>query len=177
MNENIKFSWSLVRSPLVITTVVAVLILDQLTKFLIIWNLPLYQNIPLLPFLEITHVKNKGAAFGIFHDLPDSIRLVFFGVVTIICVALLVQWLGKTPLNQKWMRFYLALTIGGAFGNAIDRFAFGEVTDFIHVYWKDVWSYPSFNVADSAISVGITMILFSVFILPMIKKNKPAAAA
>jgi signal peptidase II len=171
MTEELEFSAKRVFQPLHIGIFVGVLVLDQLTKVLIMWKLPLGSKIPLLPFFEITHIKNRGAAFGIFHDSSDTFRAIFFGIVTIICIYLLVQWLGKTPLKEKLIRVCLAMVLGGAFGNLIDRVAFGEVTDFVHVFWRGVYSYPAFNIADSAISVGIALILLHVFVLSKRKKK------
>jgi len=167
MNKvDVPFSWKMVLNPLVLTTFFAIVVLDQITKWWIILNLPLGQRIPLLSFFEITHIKNRGAAFGIFHDSSPLFRAVFFGIVTIVCVFLLVQWMGKTLPREKYLRFFLALTLGGAVGNLIDRVLFGEVTDFVHVFYQGatrLYSFPAFNVADSAISVGITLILVQVF--------------
>ncbi|PIR23703.1 MAG: signal peptidase II [Deltaproteobacteria bacterium CG11_big_fil_rev_8_21_14_0_20_45_16] len=176
MMEEVKFSWRTLTSPLCQATFWTVLIADQLSKWLVQAKLELGGRIPLLPFLEITHIKNRGAAFGIFHDSSNAFRIVFFGLVTVVCVFLLVQWLGKTPVQERALRFFLSMTLGGAFGNLIDRVSFGEVTDFIHVFYNPIdFSFPAFNIADSAISVGIALILLRVFIAPKLSRRRAKA--
>jgi len=116
-SKEVQFSFKLLWSCLSLWTIGIVFVLDQITKWFIRTNLNLGQHIPLLPFLEITRLNNKGAAFGMFHNSSVAFRAVFFGIVTIICIYLLTQWLGKTPLSERFMRFSLAMTLGGAFGN------------------------------------------------------------
>lgn len=124
--------------------------------------MPLGSKIELLSFFELVHIKNRGAAFGIFHDASPAFRAIFFGIVTLVCVWLLLNWLGSTPVRERLQRIGLSLILGGALGNVIDRVFFGEVTDFVHVFYRN-FSWPAFNVADSAISVGVVLILGTVF--------------
>lgn len=158
MSHSLKYAWSLALHPFHWITVIMVVFLDQASKYWIIWKLDIGERIPILPVFDITHIKNKGAAFGMFHDTSPAFRLVFFGLVTIICLILLLYWLGTTPIAEKWQRFGLSLILGGALGNLKDRIVFGQVTDFIHVFYKS-WSYPAFNIADSAITIGVAIIL------------------
>ena len=108
-------------------------------------------------FFDIVHTQNKGAAFGMFNTASPTFRMIFFTLITIICLVLLFYWLGTSPMFEKLQRFSIALILGGAFGNVIDRAWFGQVTDFVDVYWK-FHHWPAFNIADSAISVGVTLI-------------------
>jgi signal peptidase II len=154
-----------------IVTVLVSVILDQVTKYLVIFNMRLGERIPILPFFDLVHIKNRGAAFGIFHDSSPMFRLIFFGIVTIVCVYLLVYWLGTTPREDKWQRFALALILGGALGNLKDRVFFGQVTDFARIYYE-AWSWPAFNIADSAISIGVTIVVLKLLPLGSMLKGR-----
>lgn len=158
MNQ-LPFSFKRALLPMHWITVLTCLIGDQVIKYLIIFKVPRGASIEVLPFFEIVHIKNRGAAFGMFHDASPTFRLVFFGIVTIVALVWLVRELGMTAPESKGLRFALALILGGALGNVKDRVIFGEVTDFLHVFYKE-FSWPAFNIADSCISVGVTIMLF-----------------
>lgn len=149
--------------------------LDQLTKYLIIFNLELGERIAVMPFFNIVHFKNKGAAFGMFHDASPAFRLVLFSAITIACLIFLVWMLGTSPVWDKFHRFCLALILGGALGNVKDRLIFQQVTDFLDVYYKE-YHWPAFNIADSAISVGVTLLILRYLpwrkAIPGLKKAK-----
>lgn len=172
MKNSVQFNWRLALLPMHLVVVISSVILDQITKYLVIFNMQLGERIPLLPVLDLVHIKNRGAAFGIFHDASPWFRLIFFGVVTIVCVYLLVYWLGTTPKEDRWQRFALALILGGALGNLKDRVFFGQVTDFVRVYYQD-WSWPAFNVADSAISVGVVIIILRLLPIKSMLRGHP----
>jgi signal peptidase II len=165
----IKFSLRSVLNPLHLWTISVLVILDQLTKWIIVKNLPLGQRIYVMPSLNISHIKNRGAAFGVFHDMPSPFRAGFFGLVTLVCFYLLLYWLSTTPREDRWQRFSLAMILGGAIGNVIDRVLYGEVTDFIDFYYGN-WHFPTFNVADSAITVGVILIFIKM--IPWPKQNQ-----
>ncbi|MBF0368211.1 MAG: signal peptidase II [Magnetococcales bacterium] len=134
-----------------------VLLADQITKW---WMTALLadRGITLIPgFLDLVLVHNLGAAFGVFTDLPPFWReLLLVGVAALATVAILILlWRTET----LWMTYALALVLGGAVGNLIDRLRFGWVVDFIHVHWHDL-SWPVFNLADSAITLGIGLLLW-----------------
>lgn len=152
------------RIPIIVATIV--IILDQLSKWLVVKSIPLYDKVPFLPFLDITHIRNPGAAFGIFSDLPEHVRLVFFAIVLITAVVVILYFLNKTGPTDKLLRFSLGLILGGAIGNSIDRFRLRYVTDFIDFHWfgNPALHYPPFNIADSAITIGVILILFDTFI-------------
>jgi signal peptidase II len=169
-----KFNWSSVWRPWHIAIVLGCFVLDQLTKYWVIFTMPLYSSIPVFPGFEIVHIKNRGAAFGMFHDTGPVFRILFFGTVTLVCIWLLISWLGTTPRSEKWQRLGLCLILGGALGNVKDRVIFGEVTDFVHVYYR-AYSWPAFNIADAAICVGVGVIL-AVLLQQKWAKRKSASA-
>ena len=132
--------------------------LDRLTKYLVVSNLALGESwMPvswLAPIVTITHVHNTGAAFGIF---PAG-GLVFTTLGVIVSVAIL-YYFHQLPPGQWWVRTALGLQLGGAIGNLIDRFRQGHVTDFINFrFW------PVFNVADSSIVIGVTILILAMLI-------------
>jgi signal peptidase II len=131
--------------------------LDQLTKWLVVRGMELHQQIPVLgSFFSLYSHRNRGAAFGILQN-----QRVFFVIVTIGIVIALLVYLQKTVAERKvWLSVALSLVLGGALGNFIDRALFGEVVDFIHLYFSFAhYDFPNFNVADSAICIGVTMLL------------------
>lgn len=132
---------------------------DQFTKLLVMDALTLYQRVPVLPFLDIVRMHNSGAAFSFLAEASGWQRWVFAAVAVAVSAGLLF-WLMRLPRRGKSvLALGLALLIGGAIGNLIDRVIFGHVVDFILVYWRE-WSYPAFNVADSAITTGVVLVLF-----------------
>lgn len=152
------------RIPIIVAAIVV--ILDQISKWLVVKYLPLYDRVALLPFLDVTHVRNPGAAFGIFRDLPENARLILFAVVLVTAVVVILYFLNKTGPKDMLLRFSLGLILGGAIGNSIDRFRLRYVTDFIDFHWFGDPSlhWPPFNIADSAITIGVILILFDTFI-------------
>ncbi len=145
----------------------AVVILDQLSKWLVVKYVPFYDRIELLPFLDITHIINRGAAFGMFRDLPESVRLPFFALVLIAAVVVIFFFLKKAEPGNQLLVISLGLIMGGAIGNSIDRFRLRYVTDFIDFHWfgNPALHWPPFNFADSAITIGVILILFDTFVL------------
>ena len=134
----------------------SIVILDQITKYLVEKHIRLYEVIPVIPgFFNLTHVRNKGAAFGILSGLPGVWRSLFFVTFTLIAVAVIAALLRKT--HERLLVIAFSLIMSGAIGNVIDRVRYGEVVDFIQWYVKS-WYWPSFNVADSAISIGVVLL-------------------
>ena len=132
--------------------------LDQLTKLAIIRWVPLYDKIPLNSFINITHHRNTGAAFSILADAGGWQRWFFTGLACIVSAVLLV-WIYRLRDEGQWiLSAGLALVLGGAVGNVIDRIRLGYVTDFFQVLIAG-WPFPSFNVADSAITVGAAFLI------------------
>ena len=141
----------------------AVLALDQVTKYVVLARLvPGAPVVVLDDLLNLTLVRNPGLAFGVLAGVPLAWRWV---VATLSIAALLV--LGRLALRMLpasgWLgRLSLGLIFGGAIGNLIDRARWGSVVDFIDVYWKS-YHWPAFNVADSSISVGVTLLALQLF--------------
>jgi signal peptidase II len=137
---------------------VVIVIGDQITKWMVYSTLELYQRIPVISVLDITHLRNTGAAFSFLSDAGGWQRW-FFIVLAIVVSGLVIIWLGRLPSRGKrWLCAALALVVGGAVGNVIDRIRFGYVVDFISVHYQG-WYFPAFNVADSAITVGAIVLL------------------
>jgi len=135
-----------------------IVILDQITKYIIEKHVRLYDVITVIPgFFNITHVRNKGAAFSLFASAPAMFRSMFFITVSIIAIMVIAFLIRKTHERLQVVAF--SLIAGGAAGNLIDRIRYGEVVDFIQWYVKSYY-WPSFNVADSAISIGVALLAY-----------------
>jgi len=136
-----------------------VIALDQLTKAIVIHLLqPQVPHAVIQGLLNWTLAYNTGAAFSFLADQQGWQRWAFSALAIVISVVL-ARWLAHTPRRDWRAALPLALVIGGALGNLIDRLRIGYVTDFIQVYYQQ-WAFPSFNVADSAISVGAVLLLW-----------------
>ena len=131
----------------------AVTVLDQWTKYLIVQNLKEFETLVLLPMLEIMRLHNTGSAFSFLSDASGWQRWLFI-VLGLGFSAGVLLWLRRLPVRKPYLLAAgLALMLGGALGNVIDRVLFGHVIDFIRVHYEQ-WYFPVFNVADSAITVG-----------------------
>jgi len=136
-----------------------VIVADQLSKIWIQNNLTLHQDvIRVLPFLNIHHTFNLGAAWSFCDDCGGGQRWVFSGLAFVVSIVLVI-WLRRLPMaTHRLLIGGLTLIVGGAIGNLVDRLYLGHVIDFIQVYHGS-WAFPSFNVADSAISVGAGLVI------------------
>ncbi|MFO7859405.1 MAG: signal peptidase II [Ectothiorhodospiraceae bacterium] len=139
------------------------LVLDQLSKWAAQAWLTYHEPVALLPVFNLTLSYNTGAAFSFLGSAGGWQRWLFTGFALAVSVVLVV-WLRRIAATERWQIVGLALILGGAVGNAIDRLAYGHVVDFIHVHWGD-WHYPIFNIADSAITVGVVLVLVHAFFL------------
>ena len=150
-----------------------VLVLDQWTKWLVEVHLPHHTAQPIIPgFLNLNHVRNTGVAFGLFaSDVGGGWLLTLLGLAALAAVG---GYFWFAPSRDRGLLVALALVVGGAVGNLIDRVSSGAVTDFIDVY-VGMHHWPSFNVADSAISIGIVLMAIDSF-RPH-RREAPAAAA
>ena len=147
----------------VMALVVALLIVisDRLTKVSIQHSMNAYENIPVIPgLLRIVHTENAGAAFGMLAEGNAWLRgVVLIGVSSVVMIFVATSlWSKSSAYNSLPSRFGLGLILGGAIGNLVDRISRGTVTDFIEVY-HGTWSFPAFNVADSAITLGAILII------------------
>ncbi|NTU59835.1 MAG: lipoprotein signal peptidase [Deltaproteobacteria bacterium] len=144
----------------VLGAVAAVVVaLDQLTKAWVLATFALYESRPVIPgFFRLTYLRNPGAAFSFLADQAASFRLPFFFAVTAIALVVIVVVVVRLPPGRKWLLTALSLVFGGAVGNLIDRVRLGEVVDFLDFFWR-THHWPPFNVADSAITVGVAVLL------------------
>jgi signal peptidase II len=141
--------------------VVAVVILDQVTKYYIHATMSLHESFPVINgFFNITYIRNPGAAFGFLAGAPLVFRSLFFLAVTIAAIVLILYYLYTNPGCGRLLTIALALILAGAVGNMIDRLRFGEVIDFLDVY-IGTSHWPAFNVADSAISAGAVVLFLA----------------
>jgi signal peptidase II len=145
--------------PLEIGTMGGVVVVDQVTKAIIRETLPLGESRSLIAnFLDLTHVHNTGAAFGLLNaaDFPyKPLVMISIAAVALVAIAAYATQLG---FHERLARFGLALILGGAFGNLIDRAVAGHVVDFVDVYWRTT-HFWAFNVADAAITIGAILVL------------------
>jgi signal peptidase II len=155
------------RTPLLMLAMVTapVIALDQFTKLYVQAHMQLYENIPLVPnWLDITFTRNPGAAFSMFMNLPDGFRsAMLFGFAGIAIVVIFVLLAAGEQVTLTSVA--LALILAGAAGNLIDRAARGEVIDFVRAHYY-AYNWPVFNVADSAISIGVALIVLSSLLSP-----------
>jgi len=138
-----------------------IIALDQATKLYVDANFRLHESMPVIRgFFNLTYVRNKGAAFGILAD--NAVRIPFFITVSIVAMLGILWYINRIRNDQKLAVFSLSLVFSGAFGNLIDRVRLGEVIDFLDVFWQR-YHWPAFNVADSAITVGVTLLLIDMW--------------
>ncbi len=141
-----------------------ILLLDQWTKYLIVQKLRLYQRVDVIDgFFSIVHVRNTGGAFGIFGGERGGIGSILFVVVSLIAIGAVVFLFVKTRENEKTLALSFSLILSGALGNLIDRLHYGEVIDFLDFHLS-TYHWPAFNVADSAICIGIGLLALEVLI-------------
>jgi signal peptidase II len=134
--------------------------LDQLTKRAILLSFHLGETKPILSgFFNLTYVRNTGAAFGILHDANPTFRIPFFILVPIAALGAIALVFRKLPKNDWKLSSALSMVIGGAIGNLVDRLQLGYVVDFLDFHWNYGYHFPAFNVADSAICVGVAILI------------------
>lgn len=151
-------------------SIVAVLVvaMDQLTKNMVLEKIPLYKSIAVIPgFFNITHIHNPGGAFGFLAQNGSPWRHWVFLGAAFLAVVMILYFHHQTPRTHPYLALGLSLIFGGAIGNLIDRVRFGEVVDFLDFYIASR-HYPTFNIADSAVSVGV-----GIFIWHMVFKKMP----
>jgi signal peptidase II len=138
-------------------------ILDQASKLAIAGSMQLYQSIEIVPYFNLTYVHNTGAAFSFLSEAGGWQRWFFAGLALVISVVIAV-WLARLKRHETLLAVALSLILGGAIGNLIDRLAYGYVIDFLDVYYQ-TWHWPAFNIADSAITLGVILMLVESFFL------------
>lgn len=142
-----------------------VLIIDQMTKFYFNTRFELYETVDVIPpVLNWTLAYNYGAAFSFLAD-AGGWQKYFFAILGLVVAVFIIGYLRQIPRTAKVLSLGLALVLGGAIGNVIDRFIHGYVIDFIHVHYADVWHYPIFNIADIGICVGMVLVVWDMLFL------------
>ncbi len=144
----------------ILWTILSVIGLDQITKYLVLENIQRGDVIVIIPnFFNLILTYNLGAAFGMFSDLPEGLRHALLAISITIALGTVLYFFLRDYKDDKIAQIALAMIIGGAFGNIIDRFQHGMVVDFLDLYiGTNHW--PAFNVADSAICIGVVILFF-----------------
>jgi signal peptidase II len=145
-----RFEWLLIA---------LVVVADQVTKLLVVLELGLHDSVPVFPgMLDLTHVRNTGAAFGFLNAVDFPGKPIVIAIVALGALVGVSLYASQLPAAHWLARLGLSLILGGAAGNLIDRLRQGYVVDFVDAYWGS-WHFWAFNVADAAISVGVTIII------------------
>ena len=146
--------------------VAAIVLLDQGTKELVARSLDLHEYVPIVDgLLSLSHVRNRGAAFGILSDWDVPYQSALLSALSLGALLAIALYFLRLPAAARWPRLALGLILGGAVGNLIDRIRLGYVVDFVHVFWRQ-HQWPDFNVADSAITVGVTLLVLDILFSP-----------
>jgi signal peptidase II len=154
------------RTQLIVAVVLGIVLLDQVTKILVAQKIALYTRIPVVPsFFDLTHLRNPGAAFSLFAQAPEWFRQPFFFLVTGIAIVALLLFLHRAKNEGLFLTIAVSGILAGAIGNLIDRIVYGEVIDFLLLYWGE-YHWPAFNVADSCITIGVIVLLWTSFRTP-----------
>ena len=138
--------------------------LDQLTKSIILEHFRLGETVSVIGgFFNITYVQNRGAAFGMLSQASPAFRVPFFLIVPMIALVSIAYIFRRIPDHDRKLACALSLVIGGAVGNLIDRATLGYVVDFLDFHWRWAYHFPAFNVADSAICIGVGLVILDLF--------------
>ncbi len=163
MNASFKFQISSFEKGKYLRLVLIVgliVVIDQITKLMVLYSLPLFHSIQIIPgFFNLTHIHNPGGAFGFLSGNSSTIQRFVFLFASSLAIGLVLYFYNKTPHSFNLLTSGFALVIGGALGNLIDRVRMGKVVDFLDFYIGDL-HWPAFNVADSAISIGMIIFIF-----------------
>ena len=137
-----------------------ILVFDQWSKNLILAQFQHGESVDVIKnYFNITYVRNPGAAFGIFRDIQDNLRELFFLLMPPVAMVIIFLMLRSTPAHETLRKFALCSIFGGALGNYIDRIRFGYVVDFLDFHYANVYSWPAFNVADISIVMGVSFLI------------------
>lgn len=148
------------KAKLVVGLLITIIFLDQVTKWFVDRTMPLYRSIPVIDgFFNLTYIRNTGAAFGILAGSGAHFRLPFLVAFSVLAIVFITLMLRRLPEHETGLISALAFILGGAIGNLIDRFVYGEVIDFLDFYWGN-YHWPAFNIADSFITVGVTITVY-----------------
>ena len=150
---------------ILITVLILIIGSDQFTKLLVIEKFYLGQTVSVIAdFFNITYVQNKGAAFGFLAQADAAFRVPFFIIVPLVALISIIYVFRKIVESDLKFSLALSLVIAGAIGNLVDRLRLGYVVDFLDFHWKYGYHFPAFNIADSAICVGVGLIMLDLFV-------------
>ena len=140
-----------------------VLVADLLTKCWVqsnnwLWYYPVIEG-----FFTISYVRNEGIAFGLFHELQSEWKVTILSFMAVVAVMVVLYYIWQTPLHRSGVFVSLGLLLGGIMANCIDRLLNRHVTDFLELHWKDYFSWPTFNLADAAITCGVFFMFYETF--------------
>jgi signal peptidase II len=156
-----------------VVTALAVFAVDQVTKSIVVARLGFHDYVPIVDgLLNIVHARNPGAAFSFLADAPGWFRGPFFVLLTLVAMVIVVGVIRRLPPEDRLLRFALGAVLGGALGNLCDRLRYGEVIDFIDVYWRS-YHWPAFNVADSSISIAVMAVVLQTLLGPSRAPRSP----
>lgn len=156
------------RKYLILVALTALVIfLDQLTKSIVVDRFRYGESIPVISgFFSLTYIRNTGAAFGLLAHADPTFRIPFFVIVPIVALVAIAFVFRKIADNDLKLSTALSLVIGGAVGNLIDRVKLNYVVDFLDFHWRYEYHFPAFNVADSAICVGVAVLMLDLLLQP-----------
>ena len=141
----------------------AIVVLDQLTKIIVDRSMPLHQSIAIIDGLfNLTYVRNAGAAFGLFAGSAEIFRRPFLILVSILASVFIIVMMKRLAEKETGLITGLSFILGGAMGNLIDRVIYGDVIDFLDVYWRN-YHWPAFNIADSFITICVGIMLYRLY--------------
>lgn len=151
-----------------------VVVVDQLSKAIVVREIGLHDYVPLIDgLLSLSHVRNHGAAFGLLSDWNIPYQSLLLSTLSLLALGAIAAYFMRLPKSAWLPRLSLSLVLGGAVGNVIDRLRLGYVVDFVHVYWRE-HQWPDFNVADSAITIGVALLVIDILSSP---ETEPQPAA
>ncbi|NDF14794.1 signal peptidase II [bacterium] len=153
-----------VKAAFFFLSILLIIVTDQWTKLMVLAHFEYGESLVMVrDFFSLTYVRNTGAAFGFLANSNPTFRVPFFLVVPIVAMVVLGFLYRDLPRSSKWRSMALGLVSGGALGNLIDRVRLGYVVDFLDFHYRNQYYFPAFNVADSAICVGVGILLLSTF--------------
>ena len=152
--------WRALLKPSLLVTAALIVLADQATKALVAAALPLYDSVTIVPgLLDFTHVRNTGAAFGLLNSADMPMKWAVMVGMAVVAIVAIGAYGATLRADENVARWGLALVLGGAIGNLIDRARLGYVLDFVDFY-SGTWHFWAFNVADAAITVGAILVIF-----------------
>ena len=143
--------------------ILAMLSLDQITKYLVVRHLPPFSRVNVIPgFFTITHIHNRGAIFGFLSQSGSQTVYYLLLLASVFALFLVIYYFFKSSPDEKFLELSLSLILAGALGNLVDRIGRGYVIDFMDFHFNQ-WHWPSFNIADSCVSLGALLLIFILF--------------